>query len=209
MFLLGLKIRSKNFWACEISRKFPNARFKMLDVHPFRDGARGIVDISGKIEIDTLKRFLKRSMSIKKFHILFSDTSKTILSLHFKYGPLSKIITRTDIHVKPPMTLESGYMLVNVVGEKNDLSTLLKELRKKRSLDVSIQRRAEMSHYNVPKLTEKQLRIMKAAIENGYYNVPRKITIAKLAKKLGISQSNLAEHLQKAERRIILETMSD
>jgi len=209
MFLVGLKIRARNFWACEISRKFPDARFKVLDIHPFKDGGRGILDISGKIDEEALSKFLRRINAVKKSDVLFSGTGKNIVSVYFSGGLFSKILSKPSVYIKPPLTLESGYVLINIMGTEEHISDFLKELRSRRGLDISILRKSELSYFDKPKLTEKQLRVIRAAIEEGYYNVPRKTTIAKLAKKLGMSQANVAEHLQKAERRIILETMSD
>ncbi|MFH1358351.1 MAG: helix-turn-helix domain-containing protein [archaeon] len=55
----------------------------------------------------------------------------------------------------------------------------------------------------LPNLTVKQKRALEIAINNGYYNVPRRVTINKLAKLMGISFSTFQVHLRKAEEKII------
>lgn len=52
-------------------------------------------------------------------------------------------------------------------------------------------------------LTDRQKEIIIAAQKNGYYNIPREITMEELARKLGISKATTTEHLQKAENLII------
>ncbi|OLS12717.1 MAG: HTH DNA binding domain-containing protein [Promethearchaeota archaeon CR_4] len=52
-------------------------------------------------------------------------------------------------------------------------------------------------------LTERQREIIFYAVEQGYYEIPRKVNTNDLAKKFDISQSALSEHLRKIERVII------
>ena len=52
-------------------------------------------------------------------------------------------------------------------------------------------------------LTDRQTEVLRIAVENGYYKVPRQTTINDLATELDISSATLGEHLQKIEARII------
>ena len=52
-------------------------------------------------------------------------------------------------------------------------------------------------------LTEKQEEMVLFAYLMGYYSFPRKISLRELAEKLGISVSTLAEHLRRAEAKIV------
>ena len=51
--------------------------------------------------------------------------------------------------------------------------------------------------------TLQQHRIIKLAHRNGWYEVPKKISIRGLASKLGLSKSTVAEQLVKAESEIV------
>src|SRR5437016_11745175 len=53
-------------------------------------------------------------------------------------------------------------------------------------------------------LTEKQMKALLAAIEGGYYEIPKRTTADELAGKLGTPRSTLEEHIRKAESKIVL-----
>ena len=52
-------------------------------------------------------------------------------------------------------------------------------------------------------LTHPQDDALRAAVEAGYYRIPRTLNLSQLAKRLGISSASLSERLRRAEGRII------
>lgn len=52
-------------------------------------------------------------------------------------------------------------------------------------------------------LTTKQERVLKSALELGYYDFPKRISTDELSKTLGLAPSTISEILRRAERRII------
>jgi len=52
-------------------------------------------------------------------------------------------------------------------------------------------------------LTGKQLDVFQLACDYGYYNTPKKISIEELAQRLDSSPSTIAEHLRKAESKLL------
>ena len=52
-------------------------------------------------------------------------------------------------------------------------------------------------------LTDRQLEVFETAIEEGYYDVPRRATHKDIADNLGCAPSTVDEHLRKAESRVL------
>ncbi len=52
-------------------------------------------------------------------------------------------------------------------------------------------------------LTATQLEALDAALEAGYYDIPRDITLRDLAESLGVSASSLSERIRRAEARLV------
>jgi predicted DNA binding protein len=54
------------------------------------------------------------------------------------------------------------------------------------------------------RLSEGQSRVLRAAVDGGYYEFPRRTSPTKLAKQLRLAKSTVIEHLHKAEAKVIL-----
>ena len=75
-----------------------------------------------------------------------------------------------------------------------------KELKKSGDLHTLFIGEVDFAH---TLLSRQQKKIFSFAFENGYYSIPRKTTIAKIAKSLKLSGATAGEHLLKAENKII------
>jgi predicted DNA binding protein len=53
-------------------------------------------------------------------------------------------------------------------------------------------------------LTEKQASALIAALNEGYYRIPKKITTDEIAQRLGIPRTTFEEHLRKAESKVLV-----
>ena len=52
-------------------------------------------------------------------------------------------------------------------------------------------------------LTSKQKRALISALDNGYYTMPRRATTGEIAKKLRVPCTSYADHLRKAENKVL------
>jgi predicted DNA binding protein len=58
-------------------------------------------------------------------------------------------------------------------------------------------------------LTDEQYQAMERAVELGYYEIPRRITLEELAAELDISHQALSERLRRANRNLIVDAVHD
>lgn len=204
MILISLKIKINNFWACNISRNFPNSNFKVIDIHPVKEGnSRGILDIKNINDLNQIISFLNTQKDIKKADILINDDDSKLISFYFTHGPLGDILIKTNVHIRPPLILENNFIIINLIGNEENITEFLKKAEQAENVDIKLIKKSNLKYLQKTKLTELQERIIKIAIELGFYDVPRKITIKELSKRLKLAPSTLAEHLRKAEERII------
>jgi hypothetical protein len=124
-------------------------------------------------------------------------------------GPiLSTVLESVGVvegYLFPPLEIRDGKIKISFIGSERQVGAFLEKISKKGiRYKVILLTHADFSP-NSPlnQLTEKQREILVAAHKLGYYDIPRKITSQQLAKKLGIGDSTLVEHLRKAEQRLI------
>jgi predicted DNA binding protein len=65
----------------------------------------------------------------------------------------------------------------------------------------------ELSGPPTTKLTDEQREALRIAFEEGYFDIPRKITLAQLADRFGISDSAVSERLRRSVTTVLTETV--
>ena len=113
---------------------------------------------------------------------------------------------RHEVFVEFPIeATPDGRYRVELVGETDDvLRAALADVPP--GLDVSIERLGP--HIADPggpleALTARQREVLATAADLGYYSVPRRATLRDVAGALGLAPGTVAEHLQKAEARLV------
>ncbi len=106
-----------------------------------------------------------------------------------------------------PIIIEEDSILISFITDNEKIETIFDEQKKSFGDNVkvvSISTVLSPNNDNIFQLlTERQREIIFFAVEQGYYEIPRKVNTSDLAKKFNISQSALSEHLRKIERVII------
>jgi len=112
---------------------------------------------------------------------------------------------RTGVVVVPPIDFRpDGIAHLTVVGEGEKLRQTLAGLPD--GVEHTILRIGEYDWRQGifdPELTDRQLEALSAAVECGYYEMPKDGTVTAVADRLGTSASTASEHLRKAESAVI------
>lgn len=98
---------------------------------------------------------------------------------------------------------DSGFT-VNQAGSQEQLSDMLTDM-KEAGFDVSLEKLQDYRVQETPldALTDRQHEVLETAYGLGYYDVPRESSTVEVAAELGVDDSTVAEHLQRAEHNLI------
>jgi predicted DNA binding protein len=105
----------------------------------------------------------------------------------------------------PPVVYDSDATAhMTLVGTGEDLQRLLADLPD--DIDVTVETIGEYDRRHAPvvgDLTDRQLAAVEAAVELGFYTVPREAGVAPVASALGCAESTASTLLRKAESRVM------
>lgn len=117
---------------------------------------------------------------------------------------LRAAFARRSIVVVPPVVYDADGMALTVVGEAADLHAMLDDLPE--GIAASVEAVGDYDRRRgtpAAALTDRQHEAVVAAVELGYYAVPRAAPVAAVAEAIGCAPSTASTHLRKAERAVM------
>jgi predicted DNA binding protein len=159
-------------------------------------------------DIDRLGTVLHESVDESGYHVV---TQSCLCSLE------ESIIDRFEEHnclYQSPTIYRQGWEHYTVIAfDDDDIRALLSDLRADR--DIELLSKTAIDEKRIPHsmltpvdqlfddLTDRQLAALQLALENGYYEQPRKTSLREIAGLTSVAKSTYEEHLRKAENKLL------
>lgn len=199
-----IQISSNDYYSCELTKKIP---VKLTIVTIRLPEGFGILEALDGGE-ETIKAYIeeyKASDSIQECEVMFSSPTvywtRTVHKLDFP--SIYETVLESGNMSFLPIIIANGIQSHTIISPSRDaLKKLLKTL-KYRFTRVKIVSLLSTPFSPSEVLTIKQLEAFKLAFNAGYYEIPRRSKLTKLAKHLGIKRVAMQERLRRAELRIL------
>jgi len=154
-------------------------------------------------------RILGKSFGQKNIQVITKTCRDTRIS-----PSVSGVIEKNSCLEVQPVTYQSGWETHRVIGfRENDYKKLFKNIESLGPVEVLSKRvyheKSMIDTFAVSLnsvfngLTTKQGEAIAAALELGYYQVPKKTTTNELARKQRVPRTTFEEHLRKAESKVL------
>lgn len=141
-------------------------------------------------------------------HVLELEENKDFIFIYVREEKEFKpFFSHSFFHVSPIIISNRGIYSFHIASwYRKDIEKLLKRVEKLPSYKLLSIKEEKIDNISIsgihPNLTDKQKRAYKLAVEKGYYEYPKKITIKELAKLFGVSYSTFQQHLSYAEGKV-------
>ena len=189
----------KSRWLSKLNDKYPELRFHILSTIILEEN---VGDTLFQIQGPTVKNFISEFNSISEpasFQILYEDKEAVILNVKTKDPWIFNSLVKTDLLIMYPIKISEGQINIEAITTRMKVDNFLLELEKK-EMKFSI---ISIGYYHQSALlTKRQKDLLHFVYINGYFEVPRKKSLTKLAKDLNISPSALSETLRRTFKRI-------
>lgn len=157
----------------------------VLDIKEDENGYRLLIEIKGNLS--------------DNFQNSFSRVGKNVYLGSLRVN--SKICSILSKYIVSQGTVISDSIAWTIILDGySELKKLLKEFIDSK-IEVKVMKVVKVKQGSI--ITARQEQIVKIALETGFYDFPRRITLRKLAEKLNVSPSTLSEILRRAEKNII------
>jgi predicted DNA binding protein len=168
----------------------PNKIIHFVDIHSEIMPAEDIIDN------------LKESDGVTNIDLARVGANRVIGSVTSIDGGVCRALvdSNTNTFIAPATTDRDCQMVYKLFISGNGLPLFLQRLHK----DGVVYKIGEVSPLSSQKgLTPRQQKVLRSALELGYYDFPKRISTQQLASTLGIKSGTVAEILRRAEKNVI------
>ena len=189
----------QNKWLATFNRNFPELNFHILSNFLIGENT-GIT--SFQIRGSTVKQFIshfKDKLAKNSSQILFEGEDLVILNIKEDDPWILNTLVKTELLISYPVLVKEGKIRMEAITDRSKVDKFLTQLKKK-GIEAKIERIGYF--YKSTLLTQRQNEIINLAYQNGFFNIPRSISLTEFAKDLNISKSALSETLRRIFKKL-------
>jgi hypothetical protein len=187
-------------WIGELSRSYPDARFRILAAIPGENDGVGLLEVTAADLVGVLGD-MEGMPEVTEME-LFRRTGEMVLLQFETTEPLLLApMQGSGVPIEMPFDIVGGEASWEVTAPRERLSALTEQLE---AFGIAYRVDHIRQGFDVEQfLTDRQRRVVEAAIDAGYYDTPRGCSLTDLADDLGIAKSTCSETLHRAEGKIV------
>jgi predicted DNA binding protein len=180
-------------WSGDVTRANPSAILRIEKHMPLSRG-RGTARISCSEDIS---KSIAQHPGIEDFNII-QNNSYDVTIVAGGGGFIKPLI---DVGVIPhtPFEVRDGWVDWTIECSQNDIKELINSFKQQSIPHRLVSTRSITTRL----LTPRQRQVFDIAIREGFYDIPRRISLTELANLLGVAKSTLSVQLQRVESTIV------
>ena len=187
-------------WIGDLSRSHPETRFRILAALPDGRAGVGLVEVISPDHAPVLAD-MQSYDEVAAIDLLQRHEDVAVIQLETTMPFLLLPVLDSRVALEMPFELADGEATWEVTAPQDRLSALGEQLD---AFDISFDVLHIHQHIDSEQLlTDRQRRIVAAAVERGYYDTPRTCSLTELAASLDIAKSTASEILHRAEEKIV------
>lgn len=162
-------------------------------------------------DVDAFRNQIRKKPEVLDFEIMETGDSCFYTYFQNELNEISKqlfaTLTRGSLLIVPPYAYGDGSVTISLFGPTDEVQAAVANVPAPFEVKVNeVNGLGAIPGLSEPLLSERQHEALEAAKDIGYYDTPRQGTYEDIAARIGCAPSTAAEHLRKAESKIMRAT---
>ena len=192
----------KGSWAWEFSRRNPDLVM----------GARSILPLPGGITLSEYRmqgppkdwtREIASFPDVEEVVPLDESPTPSLYRIRYRESVLSGIMVKDEVLLRYPVSIQDGRVTVETIDRLSRIRQIAADIRSA-GFAVELESLRKVSpRVRMPDLTPSQRTLLLQAVAAGYFDVPRRTSLTRLASRLAKSKSTVSEMLAIVEHKLV------
>lgn len=198
----------EEIWISEIFEEFPDVNMEILYFLPYNLEeyiGNALIEIK-HYDIDSIVEIVRSHSSVKDFNIVEREENRIRFNVKTKDPYLLHGAIKCGVLIDFPVKVEEGHAYWDLISSRESIDELL-SLFEELGLNFELLRIGN-SDFNLEdekyQLSLEEVRVLEEAINHGFFDVPRKISLEELGNRLGKSKSTLSVQLRRIIKKKVL-----
>lgn len=188
-------------WMNEISSAHPGTTFTVVSVLPGATTGVALVTFRSSELLEVLSEVRERD-DVVDVELLWTRGEEALVEVETRRPRLLEPLLQAGVPLKTPFDIRDAKALWELTTSGERLSELGDRLED-RGVDFELEEVTNDERDDERVLTPRQREFVGAAVEHGYYRVPRDITLTELAGEMDVGKASASDTLARAESRIV------
>lgn len=187
-------------WCAKVGRLYPDLDVT-VESHFFQGeaGSLEIVRMRGP-EAERAAETVRDTPGVSECEVLGTGPREVLLRIRVRGCMLPRAVEASGVVPSQPYSASGGVHRWCVLGQGDRLESFVTSLR---AMGAGVEPVYHGQEEAQAELTPRQRAVLRQAIDDGYYDVPRRTSQTELAAKLGVSKAALCETLQVIEKKVM------
>ncbi len=197
-----------DLWIHEIFKKFYDIQMEIQYFLPYDLGksiGNAVIEIR-HWDIELIVQEIKDHNSVRDFNILEREDNRVKFNVKTKDPYLLNAAIKCGVLIDFPVKVEEGWAYWNLISSRKGIDVLLSDFEEKglkfELLKIGISHKELGGQKNQMSFEEQKM--LQKAIKEGFFDVPRKISLEELANQMGKSKSTLSVALRKIIKKKVM-----
>lgn len=198
---IDIEVRRTN-WTCGLTLRYPALTLEIDSILPLGRGSTvGDYHLLGPRKEWATE--IAQFPDVDSVSPLDEGPTPTMFRVRFRATILSRLMVKDRVVLRYPASVQNGILTIETIDRISRIRKILQDLQRGRlSPRLGSLRRVSPRH-RLPHLSPVQRNLLNQAVSAGYFAVPRRINLTRLAQKVGRSKSTVSKMLAVVEQKLV------